>query len=51
MKVDVVEGVDVDRSPVSNGHLLVGELTHRVTNEFGRVWLCVRARRVFDQRR
>jgi two-component sensor histidine kinase len=35
MKVDIVESVDGDGSPpVSNDHLLVRELTHRVTNEF-----------------
>ena len=34
MKVDIVEAVDSDRSPNSNDHLLVRELTHRINNEF-----------------
>jgi two-component sensor histidine kinase len=37
MKVDSVESVDGDGSGVSNDHLLVRELTHRVTNEFASV--------------
>jgi two-component sensor histidine kinase len=37
MKVDIVESVDGDGSAISNDHLLVRELTHRVTNEFASV--------------
>jgi two-component sensor histidine kinase len=37
MKVDIVECADGNGSPVSNDHLLVRELTHRVTNEFASV--------------
>jgi two-component sensor histidine kinase len=38
MKVDIVESVDGGGSlPVSDDHLLVRELTHRVTNEFASV--------------
>jgi two-component sensor histidine kinase len=37
MKVDIVESVDGDGSPVSNDHQLVRELTHRVSNEFASV--------------
>jgi two-component sensor histidine kinase len=37
MKVDIVESIDGDGSAVSNDHLLVRELTHRVTNEFASV--------------
>jgi two-component sensor histidine kinase len=37
MKVDIVESVDLNRSPNANDHLLVRELTHRVNNEFASV--------------
>jgi two-component sensor histidine kinase len=34
MKVDIVESIDLNRSPNPNDHLLVRELTHRINNEF-----------------
>jgi two-component sensor histidine kinase len=37
MKVDIAEGLDTDRSPISDEHLLVREFTHRNNNEFASV--------------
>jgi len=37
MKVDILESLGAERLPISNDHLLVRELAHRINNEFASV--------------